>query len=78
MRTNEGYIIIKSENIYNDNKGEIVLGYNPKSKMYVTWECQNKINYFWGHYIDIEARAVTDYYSRLKEYAEREIENEDI
>ncbi|MBE7048464.1 MAG: hypothetical protein E7393_03720 [Ruminococcaceae bacterium] len=53
-RTNEGYIITNSITI---GESEIVLGVHEKQpNMFVTWECSNKNNYYWGHYkIDLLA-----------------------
>ena len=65
-RRNEGYEIIKKE-IYhtsnNDTCFEIVLGYN--GTMYVTWECKDLKDYFWGHYFTNELHALIDYHQRL-------------
>lgn len=50
LRTNEGYIITDSIHI---GECEFVLGVNqhPNALVkYVTWECKEKDNYFWGHY----------------------------
>lgn len=66
IRKNEGYDIIKKEVYHtteNDVCFEIVLGYNGTN--YVTWECQNKNNYFWGHYFTNELHAIIDYHTRL-------------
>ena len=48
-RTNAGYTITDSVFIGNV---EFVIGHNPSySTPYVTWECKNGDNYYWGHYI---------------------------
>jgi hypothetical protein len=45
---NAGYIITDSIHI---GKAEFVLGENPKAPApFVTWECKDGDNYFWGHY----------------------------
>ena len=38
--------------------------------MYVTWECKNGDNYFWGHYMDSRGAAEKD----LLERAGQELE----
>lgn len=48
-RTNAGYTITDSIFI---GKAEFVIGHNPSfSTPYVTWECKDGDNYFWGHYL---------------------------
>lgn len=49
-RTNADYLITDSIHI---GKTEFVIGENQTrfGTMYVTWECKNGDNYFWGHYI---------------------------
>ena len=45
-RKNEGFIITNSITI---GESEIVLGVHETSPdMFVTWECKDKNNYFWG------------------------------
>ena len=65
-RMNAGYEIINSITV---GKSEIVLGYNENaSSKYVTWQCTNGDNYFWGHYIDDKLKAQRDFLERgLKE-----------
>lgn len=66
MRKNEGFEIIKKEVYYTserDNCYEIVLGYNGTT--YVTWECRNLKDYFWGHYFTNELHALIDFHQRL-------------
>ena len=69
-RKNGGYTIIQSLMIGN---AEFVMGYNLKaSTLYVTWECKDGNNYFWGHYImdrhnaerDLLERATLELYSQ--------------
>ncbi|MFQ6963483.1 MAG: hypothetical protein ACLRR6_05055 [Oscillospiraceae bacterium] len=48
MRTNAGYTITDSVHI---GKAEFVIGEMPNAPApFVTWECKNGNNYFWGHY----------------------------
>lgn len=66
-RINAGYEIIQSIKVRNT---EIVLGYNEKATaaQYVTWQCVNGDNYFWGHYCNDELQAQRDLLERgLKE-----------
>lgn len=47
-RRNAGYTITDSIHI---GKAEFVIGEHPKAPSpYVTWECSDGSNYFWGHY----------------------------
>lgn len=47
-RINAGYIITDSIHI---GKAEFVLGVNSEAPaQFVTWECKDGNNYFWGHY----------------------------
>ena len=63
IRMNAGYIITDSIHIGN---AEFVCGVNATSHgtMYVTWECKDGDNYFWGHYFDKEASAKKDLLER--------------
>jgi hypothetical protein len=63
---NAGYIITDSIHIGN---AEFVLGVNSKAPaQFVTWECKDGNNYFWGHYCtslfaaqkDLCERAMTE------------------
>ena len=63
-RSNIGYNIEKSFKI---GKTEIVLGKNEKApEKFVTWQCSNGDDYFWGHYFDNEYDALYDYLDRCK------------
>lgn len=64
---NQGYEIVKYE-CYNDKDNYIVLGYNPNTNMYVTWEYSPTGQFFWGHYITERIHALKDYHERLMEY----------
>ena len=68
-RKNAGYIITNSITI---GESEIVLGvHETKPNMFVTWECANKNNYFWGHYITDRAAAERDLLERASGARER-------
>ena len=68
-RTNADYLITDSIHI---GKAEFVIGENRTrfGTMYVTWECKNGDNYFWGHYTDSRRAAEKD----LLERAGQELE----
>ena len=68
-RMNAGYVITDSIHI---GKAEFVIGENQTcfGTMYVTWECKNGNNYFWGHYMDSRRAAEKD----LLERAGQELE----
>jgi len=67
-RINEGYTITDSIHI---GKAEFVIGENQTKygTQYVTWECKDGNNYFWGHYINDRRAAEVD----LLERAQREL-----
>ena len=68
VRTNAGYTIIETVRI--DEHLEIVLGRMETSlgTMYVTWQCSDGDNYFWGHYFDKDASAARrDLFARALE-----------
>lgn len=75
-RTNAGYLI-KSSILVGSN--EFVLGVNQKEpNQYVTWQCKNKTDYFWGHYTDNILKAIRDLCERaLDEVAFLEQKQED-
>ena len=61
-RINADYIITDSVHI---GKTEFVLGENPKAPApFVTWECKDGDNYFWGHYMDSRKAAEKDLLER--------------
>ena len=68
-RTNAGYTITDSITIGN---AEFVIGENKTSMgtQYVTWECKDGDNYFWGHYMTQRRNAEKD----LLERAQRELD----
>lgn len=72
MRMNAGYIITDSIHI---GDTEFVIGVDstvPNS--FVTWECKNGNNYFWGHYLSDRKAAERD----LLERAGRELRYQSI
>ena len=63
-RTNAGYTITDSIFI---GKAEFVIGHNPSfSTPYVTWECKDGDNYFWGHYLTERKAAERDLLERAQ------------
>lgn len=63
-RKNAGYTIIQSLVIGNT---EYVIGYHPTAPTpYVTWECKDRNNYFWGHYMKERHEADRDLLERAK------------
>lgn len=65
---NAGYEIVcfeKYQTLENGSCYYIVLGQNPKSNMWVTWDSIDLKNFFWGHYYDCENHARIDYHQRL-------------
>lgn len=68
IRMNAGYIIIGSIPVENV---EFVLGVSSSNpSRFVTWECRNGTDYYWGHYMVDKLSAVQD----LLERARRELE----
>lgn len=68
QRTNIGYRITDTIHVGN---AEFVLGVHEKDlNRFVTWECKNRNDYFWGHYFTRRDDAVKD----LVDRANREIE----
>lgn len=58
FRINEGYIITNSIPVGN---AEFVLGvHQTLPNKFVTWQCRNKNDYFWGHYTDSLLKATKD------------------
>lgn len=61
-RKNAGYIITNAITI---GESEIVLGVHEKlPDRFVTWECANGNNYFWGHYFSNLINAQKDFCKR--------------
>ncbi len=68
QRTNIGYRITDTIHVGN---AEFVLGvHETDPNRFVTWECKNRNDYFWGHYFTKRDDAVKDLVNR----ANREIE----
>lgn len=70
LRTNQGYTIIASVTLPNE---EYVLGEKQNAisdTKYVTWCCVNGTDFYYGHYIDDKDQASKDMYER----AQKEIE----
>lgn len=63
MRTNAGYTITDSIHV---GDVEFVLGEQPNGKMFVTWECKNGDDYYWGHYFDSLPAAKLDLLTRAR------------
>lgn len=59
IRENVGFIIMASR--MSRYKGEIVLGFNPTSSQYVTWQYDAKSGYNYGHYFSEFFTAVEDF-----------------
>lgn len=62
MRKNQGYIITDSVRIGNAEFVAGELAAVPDS--YVTWECKNGEDYFWGHYFSDRLAAKRDLLER--------------
>ncbi len=61
-RKNAGYIITNQITI---GDSEIVLGvHETVPNQFVTWECTDKNNYFWGHYFSNLLSAQKDFCAR--------------
>ncbi len=84
MRENQGYIITDSIHVGN---AEFVMGKSAIAPdAFVTWECKNGNDYFWGHYFsdclaakrDLLERAGQElqYQERMQEKAGKEKERE--
>lgn len=62
QRVNAGYTITDSLHI---GTTEFVLGeHTTAPPRYVTWECKNGSNYYWGHYMSDRLDAVKDLLDR--------------
>ena len=62
MRRNAGYTITESIRIGNV---EFVLGEKQtEPAQYVTWECKDGDNYYWGHYMTDKLAALRDLLDR--------------
>lgn len=67
-RKNQGYIITNAITIENS---EFVLGvHETRPNAFVTWECKNQNDYYWGHYHDDLITAQKDFLKRAYDQAE--------
>ena len=65
-----GYTIVQSLMIGNS---EFVIGHHPTAPQpYVTWECSNGDNYYWGHYFNERQQADRDLLERAKDELDRQ------
>lgn len=67
VKTNAGYTIWESKMYRTQENGDnyVVLAENEKTGMWVTWECTNGTDFYWGHYYKSQTEATRDYYNRL-------------
>lgn len=73
-RTNAGFIITDSIHIGNS---EFVIGIHTSApRSYVTWQCRNGNNYFWGHYFEDRQSAERDLLERAGQELEFETEKQ--
>lgn len=65
QRENEGYVITDSMHI---GSAEFVIGQMDTrfGTMYVTWQCKDRDNYFWGHYLNSRQAAEQDLLTRAQ------------
>ncbi len=72
MRVNAGFAIANAISV---GDKEFVLGVNMKNaQSFVTWECKDKADYYWGHYTDSLLKATKDLCERVRgeiEYLEQ-------
>ncbi len=74
QRTNQGYTIIASISLPNQ---EYVLGkkqFKSREPQYVTWCCVNEHDYYYGHYITNKNVAMRDLYERAQQEINYRIE----
>lgn len=65
LRTNAGFVITNAISVGNK---EYVLGVNMKNtQSFVTWECKEGTDYFWGHYTTSLLAATKDLCQRVME-----------
>lgn len=76
-RMNAGYRIINAISVGNK---EYVLGIHSEvPNQFVTWECKNGTDYFWGHYLNTPLKAMRDLCERVMDevqYLEQKEENQ--
>jgi hypothetical protein len=51
--------------IYEKNEYFVVLAQNVNTGTWVTWECTNGEDFYWGHYFNKEEDARLDFHKRL-------------
>ena len=68
IRTNQGYRIVETVRI--NTSLEVVMAQNETrfGTQYVTWQCENAVDYFWGHYYTDSRQAEADLSQRALEY----------
>lgn len=75
-RKNAGYTIVQSLMIGN---AEFVIGYHPTAPApYVTWECKDGNNFFWGHYMQERHEADRDLLERAKQELDRQDQRRNV
>ena len=64
-----GYAVKAYEQYRTEGSREIfvVLAQSEKTGNWVTWECTDGYDFYWGHYFTSEAAAKADYHKRLSE-----------
>ena len=74
VRINAGYVITDSVFI---GEAEFVIGKMPNAPApFVTWECKDGNNYFWGHYFEDRQSAERDLLERAGQELEFETEKQ--
>ena len=68
-RCNAEYEIIGAIEV--KQKLEVVIGYRRTKfgDQYVTWECLEKSDYYWGHYFNEKKDAIQDFCNRVNKLA---------
>lgn len=76
QRSNQGYVITDSLHIGN---AEFVIGENRTQygTMYVTWQCRDGDNYFWGHYLTERQAAEKDLLDRARQKLDRNMRRQE-
>ncbi len=75
-RENAGYTITDSVHI---GSAEFVIGEQQTQygAMYVTWQCRDGDNYFWGHYLNSRQEAERDLIDRAHSQLDRTLDRRD-
>ena len=76
IRENAGYTITDSVHI---GSAEFVIGEKKTQygTMYVTWQCRDGDNYFWGHYLNSRQEAERDLIDRAHNQLARTLDCRD-